>query len=76
MSVRDLIPWGREESRIPSLFRDSERIRSCHCTARSTVCSTTSSAVLMAACLPSAGHMPSVGTGRASRSPTTTRRSR
>lgn len=25
MSVRDLIPWGREESRVPSLFRDSER---------------------------------------------------
>ncbi|WP_315928567.1 Hsp20/alpha crystallin family protein [Mesorhizobium sp. SP-1A] len=25
MSVRDLIPWGREESRFPSLFRDSER---------------------------------------------------
>jgi HSP20 family protein len=25
MSVRDLIPWGREESRIPNLFRDSER---------------------------------------------------
>ena len=25
MSVRDLIPWGRDESRVPSLFRDSER---------------------------------------------------
>jgi HSP20 family protein len=25
MSVRDLIPWAREESRVPSLFRDSER---------------------------------------------------
>jgi len=25
MSVRDLIPWGREESRVPSLLRDSER---------------------------------------------------
>ena len=25
MSVRDLIPWGREENRVPSLFRDSER---------------------------------------------------
>ncbi|TAN06471.1 MAG: Hsp20/alpha crystallin family protein, partial [Rhizobiaceae bacterium] len=25
MSVRDLIPWGREESRVPSLFRNSER---------------------------------------------------
>jgi HSP20 family protein len=25
MSVRDLIPWGREESRVPSLFRDNER---------------------------------------------------
>ncbi len=25
MSVRDLIPWGREESRVPSLFRDDER---------------------------------------------------
>jgi HSP20 family protein len=24
MSVRDLIPWGREESRVPSLFRNSE----------------------------------------------------
>jgi hypothetical protein len=25
MSVRDLIPWGREESRVPSQLRDSER---------------------------------------------------
>ncbi|MEJ6784986.1 Hsp20/alpha crystallin family protein [Aminobacter sp. Piv2-1] len=25
MSVRDLIPWGHEESRVPSLFRDNER---------------------------------------------------
>jgi len=25
MSVRDLIPWGREESRAPSLFRSDER---------------------------------------------------
>ncbi len=25
MSVRDLIPWGREENRVPSLFRDNER---------------------------------------------------
>lgn len=25
MSVRDLIPWGREESRVPSLFRSDER---------------------------------------------------
>lgn len=25
MSVRDLIPWGREESRVPSLFRNDER---------------------------------------------------
>jgi hypothetical protein len=25
MSVRDLIPWKREESRVPNLFRDSER---------------------------------------------------
>lgn len=25
MSVRDLIPWGRESNRVPSLFRDDER---------------------------------------------------
>ena len=25
MSVRDLIPWGREQSRVPSLFRSDER---------------------------------------------------
>jgi HSP20 family protein len=25
MSVRDLIPWGRDESRVASQFRDSER---------------------------------------------------
>ncbi|TPJ37090.1 Hsp20/alpha crystallin family protein [Mesorhizobium sp. B2-8-3] len=25
MSVRDLIPWRRENSRLPSLFRDDER---------------------------------------------------
>lgn len=25
MSVRDLIPWGREENRVPSLFRSDER---------------------------------------------------
>lgn len=25
MSVRDLIPWGREESHVPSLFRSNER---------------------------------------------------
>ena len=25
MSVRDLIPWGREESHVPSLFRGNER---------------------------------------------------
>jgi HSP20 family protein len=25
MSVRNLIPWGREESRVPGLSRDSER---------------------------------------------------
>jgi HSP20 family protein len=25
MAVRDLIPWGRQESRAPALFRDEER---------------------------------------------------
>lgn len=26
MSVRDLIPFGRERSQLPNLFRDDERI--------------------------------------------------
>lgn len=25
MAMRDLIPWGRQESQLPSLFRDEER---------------------------------------------------